>query len=68
MGEESLDGYIPIDVRRCDEVTLTEAVLDDYLLEMTKSPKATPEKKSKQDTSLFAIRYQNAEEKNKRNK
>lgn len=60
MGEESLDGYVPIDVRRCDEVTLTEAVLDDYLLEMTKSPKATPEKKSKQDTSLFAVRYRYA--------
>ncbi len=60
MGEESLDGYVPIDVRRCDEVTLTEAVLDDYLLEMTKSPKATPKKKSKQDTSLFAVRYRYA--------
>ncbi len=60
MGEESLDGYIPIDIRRCDEVTLTEGVLDDYLLEMTKSPKATPEKKSKQDTSLFAVRYRYA--------
>ena len=60
MGEESLDGYIPIDIRRCDEVTLTEAVLDEYLLEMSRPPKATPEKRSKQDTSLFAVRYRYA--------
>jgi len=60
MGEESLDGYVPIDSRRCEEITLTEAVLDDYLLEMSRPPKATPEKRSKQDTSLFQVRYRYA--------
>jgi len=60
MGEESLDGYVPIDARRCEEITLTEAVLDDYLLEMSRPPKATPEKRSKQDTSLFQVRYRYA--------
>jgi len=60
MGDESLDGYVPIDSRRCEEITLTEAVLDDYLLEMSRPPKATPEKRSKQDTSLFQVRYRYA--------
>jgi len=60
MGDESLDGYVPIDARRCEEITLTEAVLDDYLLEMSRPPKATPEKSSKQDTSLFQVRYRYA--------
>lgn len=60
MGDESLDGYVPIDVRRCEEITLTEGVLDDYLLEMSRPPKATPEKRSKQDTSLFQVRYRYA--------
>ena len=60
MGDESLDGYVPIDARRCEEITLTEAVLDDYLLEMSRPPNATPEKSSKQDTSLFQVRYRYA--------
>lgn len=60
MGDESLDGYVPIDARRCEEITLTEAVLDEYLLEMSRPPKATPEKRSKQDTSLFQVRYRYA--------
>ena len=60
MGDESLDGYVPIDARRCEEITLTEAVLEDYLLEMSRPPKATPEKRSKQDTSLFQVRYRYA--------
>ena len=60
MGDESLDGYVPIDARRCEEITLTEEVLDEYLLEMSRPPNATPEKSSKQDTSLFQVRYRYA--------
>lgn len=67
MGDESLDGYVPIDVRRCEEITLTEGVLDDYLLEMSRPPKATPEKRSKQDTSLFQVRYRYAGKPNQSN-
>lgn len=58
-GEDiNYDDWQVIDERRCDEITLKENDLN-TVFEFAQTPK-TSKKKSKQDTSLFKIRYQYA--------
>ena len=58
LGENISDDWQVIDERRCDEITLKENDLN-TVFEFAQTPK-TSKKKSKQDTSLFKIRYQYA--------
>jgi len=56
-GEVVGDDWEIIENERCDEITFSEGDLN--LIELAQTPK-TSNKKSKQDTSLFKIRYQYA--------
>ena len=56
-GEVVGDDWEIIENERCDEITFSESDLN--LIELAQTPK-TSNKKSKQDTSLFKVRYQYA--------
>ena len=56
-GEIVGDDWEIIENERCDEITFSEGDLN--LIELAQTPK-TSNKKSKQDTSLFKVRYQYA--------
>ena len=57
LGEVVGDDWEIIENERCDEITFSEGDLN--LIELAQTPK-TSNKKSKQDTSLFKVRYQYA--------
>ena len=57
LGEVVGDDWEIIENERCDEITFSEGDLN--LIELAQAPK-TSNKKSKQDTSLFKVRYQYA--------
>lgn len=57
LGEVVGDDWEIIENERCDEITFSESDLN--LIELAQAPK-TSNKKSKQDTSLFKVRYQYA--------
>ena len=57
LGEVIGDDWEIIENERCDEITFSESDLN--LIELAQAPK-TSDKKSKQDTSLFKVRYQYA--------
>lgn len=58
LGEVIGEEWELLDDRRCDEITLSENQLN-VLIELAQTPK-TSSKKSKQDTSIFKIRYKYA--------
>ncbi len=62
-GEDiNLDEWEELDNRRCDELTINESMLN-TVFEFAKAPKGVrknSKKESRQDTSLFKIRYQYA--------
>jgi hypothetical protein len=58
LGEVVSDEWELLDDRRCEEITLSESQLN-VLIELAQTPK-TSSKKSKQDTSIFKIRYKYA--------
>ena len=58
LGEVVGDEWELLDDRRCEEITLSESQLN-VLIELAQTPK-TSRKKSKQDTSIFKIRYKYA--------
>ena len=64
LGEKiDLDNWVAIDERQVNGHTLSEEQLSN-VLEFARTPSAKPEQKSKQDTSLFKIRYKYKGERN----
>jgi hypothetical protein len=64
LGEDAVsDEWELIDDRAAEEITLTESRLN-AILELAKAPTANNSRQSKQDTSIFKIRYQYAGNKN----
>jgi len=63
-GEDlDLENWDLVEEKDCTEITLREDVLNN-LIQLANTPKGDARKKSKQDTSLFKIRYQYAGNKN----
>lgn len=59
LGEDESDEWEEVDSRRCEEITLTDSLLNN-VFKFARVPNTHKSKNSEQDTSLFKIRYKYA--------
>lgn len=56
LGEDGSDEWEEVDSRRCEEITLTDSLLNN-VFKLARIPSTDKRKNSEQDTNLFKIRY-----------